>query len=185
MVFRLTLKLIKQLFSEIDKETYDNYIKNSIQKKGTLINFVITDKTTDSSAVRIKKKSHYIYINPNVFADKKNPKEYLKKLLQSESVIIALDIFYGVKKNADRPYDIFGLRRKCVSMELFGEYLYNDRIPSSESVWFETGGIIQEGKVIRNIKDKQLTVIKAKDDTEHTISDDLIFGTSRDDFFVK
>ena len=177
-----TTKLIKQIFAIIDRNVYGNYIKNNVR----VLNLVLTDEIEGDSATRIRNGEHFLYINRLAFVDNPNSLEYLRQLLQSESVVVALDLYHDVKRNKDRPYDLFGLRRKCVSMELFGEYLHNDRVPSKEIVWFETSaGIIQQGTVVENVKDQQMTVIKTKDGERHTIADVSIYGISRDDYFVK
>lgn len=178
---RPTLKLIKQIFSLIDEEVYGNYILN----KKRPVKFVLDD-IEGSASTRIRDGVHYISINPNAFGADAIQLTYLIQLIESESVIVALDFYYDVTRNRDRPYDMFGMRRKCIAEQLFGIYLHQDRIPSKESVWFETSdGVIVEGKVIENVKDKQLTIVKAKDGTEHTVGDDKIYGSSRDDFFVE
>jgi len=182
-----TLTLIKQIFGLIDEHVYGMYIKDTMKKQNRKITFFITDEIEGDSTTRIQKGDHAISINPLAFENKENPLHLLQQLLESESVVVTLDFYHDVKRNRDRPYDLFGVRRKCVSNELFGEYLHNDRIPSKEIVWFEKDdGAIIEGKVIENIKNERKTIVKAKDGGEdYTISDDKIYGTTRDDFFVK
>lgn len=182
-----TLTLIKQIFALIDEHVYGMYIKNVMKEKNRKLTFMVTDEIEGDSSTRIRNGNHVIYINPLAFEEKEDPLNLLQQLLESESVVVTMDFYYDVKRNRDRPYDLFGLRRKCVATELFGEYLHNDRIPSKEIVWFEKeDGTIIEGKVIENVKDERKTVVKAKDGgEEYTISDDKIYGTTRDDFFVK
>jgi hypothetical protein len=177
-----TLKLIKRIFGLIDENVYGNYILKSKRR----VNFIVTPDIIDDSTTRLRNGEHYMYINPTQFQDYEGDKlALLINLIESESVIIALDIYNNVKKNSDRSYDLFGLRRKCVAEELFGKYLHVERIPSKEIVWFQTDcERILEGKVVEHVKNEQYTIIKAKDGSQYTIGNDRIYGSSRDDYFV-
>lgn len=184
---RPTLKAMKSALKHIDDVVYGGFINKATSEQKRNVQFIITDEIEGDSSVRLRKGNHFIYINPNAFEEIEEDKlALLQRLIQSESVVIALDLYLDVKRSSDRPYDLFGLRRKCSATELFGEYLHSDRIPSSEQVWFETpDGTIVEGKVVDNVKDKQLTIVKTKDGEEYTVSDDTIYGTSREDFYVQ
>ena len=113
----------------------------------------------------------------------------LQYIVENETVPIAMDLFLGVKSDKERPYDMYGEKRKTICETIFDNcYFYgmHRKVKTRrENVWFDYKNKIMEGKVKEYVKDEPFTILTTKSGKEYKVPNENIIPKETDEHYVE